>query len=568
MADRIGSNNYNSLFDFYGLNFDKMVEEFDQFIVYMSPDLTTIQCPKCGHTRSFSRDGDYERDCMDLPIQGKRTVLRINAGRYNCNNPVCSQKKFVGRFPDVYGPHDKITYRLKDRIANCDFCKYTFETVASLFCVDSETVRRAFLEKVKQLDKRSEYESVSCLGIDEAHLANEMRGVLVDCSNPKAKLVDLLPDRKKATILSALKRFEQPEKIKYVTMDMSVAYREAVREVLPDATIIIDRFHVLQSLLDATKKARENACVYIENEIAKLPPEERAEQEAKWNRKRANNYLFLKNLDNLNERQVRELGTLVNDYEIFGDIIRVKTQFAQIYDCKNRRDAEEMYESWVRMIPSKDDKDHVLYPFYSTFKTVENWKEWIFNYFDVPEGVNKTNGPIEAFNGVIKRINRNGMGYKYEVLRGKLLFSDKYFDLKPKPYEREDSTYADTLFMAVNKEDLTYLDILNMRRLLKRVQTEYPTLYAEHEYLVGFFQEDPDDYYLEGYWIDREPFYTALYECASKMDEEWDDAALHSIKRGVPVDDLSVTVDHMIAAISLGYDKEFLEPYKKARQRR
>ena len=271
MADRIGKYIYNPLFNLYGLDFERMEEQSDQFIVYMSANYLTIQCPKCGRTRAFSRDGDYVRDCLDLPIQGKATVLRINAGRYNCKNTLCSQKKFVGRFPDVYGPNDKITYRLKDRIANSDFCKYTFENIAAIYHVDPETVRKAFLEKVKQMDKRSEYESVSCLGIDEAHLANEMRGVLVDCSSPKAKLVDILPDRKKATIISALNHFEQPEKIKYVTMDMSVAYREAVREVLPDAMIIIDRFHVLQYVLDATKKPVKTLAFTLKRKLRSYP---------------------------------------------------------------------------------------------------------------------------------------------------------------------------------------------------------------------------------------------------------------------------------------------------------
>lgn len=568
MAKGIGGEDLSPLFDFEGLIYDRVETQLNQFIVFMNPDFTTIQCPKCGRTRSFSHDGNYIRDCVDLPLHDTRTVLRINAGRYNCNNPICTQKKFVGQFPDAYGSNDKITHRLKDRIANSDFKKHTFDSVASRYFVDPETVRKAFLEKVARLDRRSDYATVTCLGIDEAHLANEMRGVLVDCSKKDAELVDILPDRRKVTIKAALRRFEHPEKIKYVTMDMSVAYREAVREVLPDAMIVIDRFHVIQSLMDATKKARENACAYIEQEIAKKPPEERTEPELTWSRKRANAYLFLKNLDNLSERQERELASLVNDFEIFGDIVRLRTTFAQIYECKTRADAEDMYESWVRMIPSKDKTDHVLYPFYSTYKTIENWKEWIFNFFAVPEGVNRTNAPVEAFNGVIKRINRDGKGYKYEVLRGKMLFGDKYFDLKPQPYEREDSsTYAQALFKALNKH-FDYFDGLNMKRLLQRVQADYPSLYAEHEYLVGVLLGDPDDYYKQEYWVDREPFYTALRDCAEKMDEECDDARFHCVKRAVPVEELSATVDHIIAGIALGYDQEFLEPYKKARQRR
>ena len=54
---------------------------------------------------------------------------------------------------------------------------------------------------------------------------------------------------------------------------------------------------------------------------------------------------------------------------------------------------------------------------------MENWSEEIFSYFDLmPNPV--TNAYTEALNGIIKLINKNGRGYKFNVLRAKILFSE------------------------------------------------------------------------------------------------------------------------------------------------
>ena len=51
-------------------------------------------------------------------------------------------------------------------------------------------------------------------------------------------------------------------------------------------------------------------------------------------------------------------------------------------------------------------------------KTVKSWYTEIFNYFDY----RYTNAFTECFNGIIKKMNRAGNGYSFEVLRAKMLY--------------------------------------------------------------------------------------------------------------------------------------------------
>jgi transposase len=52
---------------------------------------------------------------------------------------------------------------------------------------------------------------------------------------------------------------------------------------------------------------------------------------------------------------------------------------------------------------------------------MKNWRKEILNYFDHPI----TNVYTEAVNGVVKVENRMGRGYSFEVIRARILFSDK-----------------------------------------------------------------------------------------------------------------------------------------------
>ena len=53
--------------------------------------------------------------------------------------------------------------------------------------------------------------------------------------------------------------------------------------------------------------------------------------------------------------------------------------------------------------------------------TVENWRTEIFNYFDF----RFTNAITESLNKVSKEISAQGRGYKFDVLRAKLLYRNE-----------------------------------------------------------------------------------------------------------------------------------------------
>jgi transposase len=91
------------------------------------------------------------------------------------------------------------------------------------------------------------------LGIDDFALCKGVQygTILVDVEHQC--LVDLLPDRKKATVIAWLKAHPG---IKAMSRDRGMTYAEAAREALPEAIQIADRFHLSQNLGETLERLR------------------------------------------------------------------------------------------------------------------------------------------------------------------------------------------------------------------------------------------------------------------------------------------------------------------------
>ena len=71
-------------------------------------------------------------------------------------------------------------------------------------------------------------------------------------------IVDMLHNRNKDTVAKYLFKMPNRDKVQYVAMDMWTPYRDAVQAVLPDARIVIDKFHVVRMANDALEKVRKS----------------------------------------------------------------------------------------------------------------------------------------------------------------------------------------------------------------------------------------------------------------------------------------------------------------------
>ena len=277
--------------------------------------------------------------------------------------------------------------------------KRTFASIADDTGVDEKTIRNIFKDYVASLDASTPFVTPRWLGLDEIHILKKPRAVITNVEH--RTVVDILENRNKATIVAYLHAIPDRKKIEVVAMDMWVAYRTAAAEVLPQARVVVDKFHVLRMAEVALESVRKS-------HRASLTP--KARRGLMHDR-----FILLRREANLNESQRIILEAWTGQYPLLGQAYRLKESFHAIYDAEDRHEAADAYARWTASIP--DDLRKAFSPITTAWG---NWHDAILAYFD--DGV--TNAYTESLNNLIRLTNRIGRGYSFDVLRAKILYTE------------------------------------------------------------------------------------------------------------------------------------------------
>jgi transposase len=149
----------------------------------------------------------------------------------------------------------RMTKRLL-RFVQAESLRITFAEVARQCGLDEKTVRDIFKAHTAQLEKTHTFATPAVLGIDELHLLNKPRCVLTNVEY--RTVIDLLEKRDQKTVQAYLSKIEDGHKIEIVTMDMWRPYRQAVAAALPNAVVVVDKFHIVRMANQALDKVRKD----------------------------------------------------------------------------------------------------------------------------------------------------------------------------------------------------------------------------------------------------------------------------------------------------------------------
>ncbi|MDQ0255562.1 transposase [Evansella vedderi] len=374
-------------------------------------------CPKCGTVPNLYKHGKKNQLFFDLPMHAKRVGILIKRQRYKCRE--CNET-FFEMLPYMDDSRS-VTKRLIKWIEQTSL-KKPFTNVAEDIGVNEKTVRNIFQEYVARLDQKQDIKAPKWLGIDEVHLLRNYRCVITDVEN--RTVVDLLRNRNQDTVIRYLSQLSNHSRIKYVAMDMWNPYRRAVHTVIPNATVVIDKFHVVKMANEALEKIRK---ANRENITAK------ERRQLKKDR-----YVLLTRKSELNDFDDQlKLQIWTDNFPLLGIGYELKERFFDIYEAESMDEAYQLYQSWLTEIPKE------LMPYFDPLiKSMTNWEEEIFNYFNV----SITNAYTESLNRLIKTMNHVGRGYSFEALRAKILFTQGYRKTKKKKKFKEVSTTFDKMY--------------------------------------------------------------------------------------------------------------------------
>lgn len=402
--------------------------------IYVEMKKKPSLCPQCGIIDgNFRVHGSREQDVRDLNIMSKHVGLMYKHKRYKCME--CGATFY--ELCDYIEPKGRMTKRLREYIAKQSKRRAFIELERELD-ISNVTIREIFMEELATLQSGLDIETPEFIGIDEIHIErrNHRKAAwAVICNGIDHTVMDILPNRNQDTIENYFRRLKNPLNVKVVTMDMWDPYRTAVYKTLPNADIVVDKYHVDSMANDALNLYRKSLKKQLGERNIVLKKDRhvllRREDKLNWTDKVIREVWF---------KEIPELETMYN----------LKEEFFKIYDkTKNKRQGIEMYEQWKKSIPEGTE-------FYNAVLTaLENWKHEITNYF-----VHRVNNAfVEGANSAIRAIESQGRGYDFDVLRAKVMFCIRHKVVVPK---YGTNTFSRYLFEDYSNKDygVTFKDIV------------------------------------------------------------------------------------------------------------
>lgn len=365
-----------------------------------------VSCRRCGSLDGFRRHGRKITRIMHTPSLGRPFPFQAHIQRYKCYD---CRRTSMQPLPHV-DPRHRMTIKCADYIANR--CRErTFVELARDTGVDEKTVRNiCFVRFGRKLHER-QIRSPVMLGIDEVYLKEPGRrykrkcSVLSDISGGSG-YVDLIDG---GNVNHWLWKRRDHHRIKVVLMDMCDSYRRAVVKILPDAKIVVDRFHVAKKVneaLDAVRNAKRRKDLVVAEDAGKRLPRI----------KRRDRNILQISRHKLSAKLWLKLDGILKNNPLFFAAWYTKESFYDIWDAKSRQEAEALFDVWKANIPPLVEKQ-----FREVAKTVERWRQEIFAYWVIPV----TNAYTESLNRMIKDMNREGRGYSFRNMRAKALLREK-----------------------------------------------------------------------------------------------------------------------------------------------
>ncbi|MCP3996181.1 MAG: ISL3 family transposase [bacterium] len=357
--------------------------EDDRLVIEIRRRFQLLTCPECG-TQVSGRFHEKTRRWRHLALWGLPTYLEGVIRRLRCAHCGVRTEQVPWARPDsdFTRPFEDIVAALAQRVNQSAVAEMTgiaWPTVGNI-------VRRLVAEK---LDPHR-FDNLRRIGVDEISYRRHHKYLTVVVDHDTQSVVWAAEGKSSETLHSffGLLGPERLEDIEIVSMDMSAAYQKAVREALPNADIVFDRFHVAQLAQKALEEVRRDQMRDLEAK------ERKPLKGSRW--------ALLKRGDTLSSEELTKISQIQKFNRPLYRGYLLNESFLDIFDAPDAQSARREIHSWLCWASRSR-----LKPFVRLARTAREHLDGILRFIDC----RLTNARLEGTNNKIRLLSHRAYGF-------------------------------------------------------------------------------------------------------------------------------------------------------------
>ena len=373
-------------------------------------------CPRCGVLVGGKPYDLREVRIKDLPMGHRRVEVVWRKRRYRCREVRCPQKVFVERSEQV-PPRHRLTGRLRVRLEQAaSRSARALSDVAAEYGVSWWSVHRSLVVAAAARTP-TVLAPVRRLGLDETRarslrwafdpeigrwrLSDPWMTSFVDLDTGQPGwLLGLTPGRSGAAVTGWLGARDQAwrDGIEVVALDPSAPFAAAIRRLLPQATIVVDHFHLVRLANQMLTEVRQ-----------RVAREQLGRRGRKHDPAWAHRRLLLAAGNRLSERGLDRLTAVLaadDPTNEIGAAWGVKELLRQLLACTDAHLARRALFAFYDAVLVADMPETTRLA-----ATVQTWWPEIKAFLRL----RVTNARTEGTNRILKQIKRVGCGYRNQA---------------------------------------------------------------------------------------------------------------------------------------------------------
>jgi transposase len=368
-----------------------------EYIITVESTLDSAHCHQCGRKITKCIGHDRAITLRHLSILGHPVYIRLRPKRFKC--PYCSDKPTSTQQLSWYQPKSAHTKAYEEHIL-LQLVNSTIQDVAIKEGLGYEAVVGIIDRYIATKVDWHEFVRLEVLGLDEIALKKGHNDYVVIVTarlrDGQIKVLAVLPNREKETVKAFLRRIPTrlQRTIHTVCTDMWQAYINAVKEVLGQAVVVVDRYHVANKYRDCADKLRKQELKRLKTE---LPEQEyKSLKGVMWP--------FRKNKADLIEPEVELLDRLFSYSPVLKLAYDFREDLTAIFEQDlSKTEATQAIKKWT-----KDVETSALTCFDPFLTTLDTYLDEITNYFLRRE----SSGFVEGLNNKVKVLKRRCYGLR------------------------------------------------------------------------------------------------------------------------------------------------------------